>query len=134
MPTPGLGRRLIPSLPSSNEPRCHPLRWFGRSFRLRIIGDKWLRALRFRADVHEDVPDALSEAGSSCVPDAAKRGSRQNRDSIRWKLSTDRLVHSGSGAFEKLHWYALRWKIETFHRIRRFGCRPEDLKPRTTEC
>ncbi len=25
-------------------------------------------------------------------------------------------------AIEKLQWYAMRWKIETFHKILKYGC------------
>jgi len=34
---------------------------------------------------------------------------------------------------EKLHWYAMRWKIKTFHKILKSGCRTEEAKLRTAE-
>jgi hypothetical protein len=34
---------------------------------------------------------------------------------------------------EKLGWYALRWKIEVFHKIMKSGLRAEDAKLRTAE-
>ena len=34
---------------------------------------------------------------------------------------------------EKLRWYALRWKIEVFHKILKSGCKAEDSKLRTAE-
>ena len=36
-------------------------------------------------------------------------------------------------AIEKLDWYAMRWKIETFHKILKSGCRAEDARLRTAE-
>jgi hypothetical protein len=37
------------------------------------------------------------------------------------------------GATEKLDWYAQRFKIETFHKILKSGCRAEQAKLRTAE-
>ena len=36
-------------------------------------------------------------------------------------------------AIEKLRWYALRWKIEVFHKILKSGCRAEEARLRTAE-
>lgn len=36
-------------------------------------------------------------------------------------------------AIEKLDWYAQRWKIETFHKVLKSGCRAENAKLRTAE-
>ena len=36
-------------------------------------------------------------------------------------------------AIEKINWYAMRWKIEVFHKILKSGCRAEDSKLRTAE-
>lgn len=38
-----------------------------------------------------------------------------------------------ASAVEKLDWYAQRWKIETFHKVLKWGCRAEDPKLRTAE-
>jgi hypothetical protein len=35
-----------------------------------------------------------------------------DRPRIDWRLVTDLPVTSNRAAVEKLHWYALRWKIE----------------------
>jgi hypothetical protein len=56
-----------------------------------------------------------------------------HRDRIVWKLITNLPVTSTEEAIEKLDWYALRWKIETFHKIIKSGCRAESLKLRTAE-
>jgi hypothetical protein len=64
---------------------------------------------------------------------AVERGRPKNRDRIEWKLITDLPVTSPEEAVEKLNWYALRWKIETFHKIMKSGCRAEQSKLRTAE-
>lgn len=64
---------------------------------------------------------------------ATERGRPRNREPIQWKLITDLAVSSRASAIEKLHWYAMRWKIETFHKILKSGCRAEHSKLRTAE-
>jgi len=56
-----------------------------------------------------------------------------DRDPIDWKLLTDLPVSSPLQAIEKLEWYASRWKIETFHKILKSGCKAEESKLRTAE-
>ena len=36
-------------------------------------------------------------------------------------------------AIEKVQWYSQRWKIETFHKVLKSGCRAEDVKLRTAQ-
>jgi hypothetical protein len=64
---------------------------------------------------------------------AQERGTPKGRERINWKLLTDLPVRSCLDAIEKLEWYAQRWKIETFHKILKSGCRAEDAKLRTAE-
>jgi hypothetical protein len=64
---------------------------------------------------------------------ATERGKPRGRDRIEWKLVTDLPISSRSDAIEKLNWYAQRWKIETFHKILKSGCRAEQSKLRTAE-
>ena len=64
---------------------------------------------------------------------AQERDEPQNRPRIDWKLITDLPVQSAADAVEKLHWYAMRWKIEVFHKILKSGCRAEEAKLRTAE-
>lgn len=64
---------------------------------------------------------------------AQERGTPKDRDPIDWKLITNLPVTSKSKAIEKLDWYAMRWKIETFHKILKSGCRAEESKLRTAE-
>ena len=64
---------------------------------------------------------------------ACERGAPENRKAINWKLLTNLSVSSRKEAIEKLDWYAMRWKIETFHKILKSGCRAEAAKLRTAE-
>src|SRR3954447_480734 len=42
---------------------------------------------------------------------------QKERERINWKLITNLPIRSRKDAIEKLSWYAMRWKIETFHKI-----------------
>jgi hypothetical protein len=64
---------------------------------------------------------------------ATERGKPQGRERVQWKLLTSLPVTSLKQAIEKLNWYALRWKIEVFHKILKSGCRAEDSQLRTSE-
>src|SRR5438132_3843998 len=64
---------------------------------------------------------------------AEERGTPRNRKRIEWKLITDLPVDSRADAIEKLEWYALRWKIEVFHKILKSGCKAEESKLRTAQ-
>jgi len=57
-----------------------------------------------------------------------ERNEPADRPKIDWKLITDLPVTS-----RKLRWYALRWKIETFHKVLKSGCRAEEARLRTAE-
>jgi Transposase DNA-binding/Transposase DDE domain len=57
----------------------------------------------------------------------------RNREKIDWKLITNLPVRSRKDAVEKLGWYAMRWRIETFHKILKSGCQAEAFKLRAAE-
>jgi hypothetical protein len=57
----------------------------------------------------------------------------RRRQRIEWKLVTNLPATSLQSALEKIRCYALRWKIETFHKILKSGCRAEEAKLRATE-
>jgi len=57
----------------------------------------------------------------------------EGRDRIEWKLVTDLPVACPADAVTMLTWYAMRWKIETFHKILKSGCRVESSRLRTAE-
>ena len=62
---------------------------------------------------------------------AQERGNPHERERIDWKLITDLPVTSRHDALQKIRWYSLRWKIETFHKILKSGCCAETSKLRT---
>jgi hypothetical protein len=64
---------------------------------------------------------------------ATERAKPVGRERIDWKLLTDLPVMSRTQAIEKLQWYATRWKIETFHKIMKSGCKVEQSKLRTSD-
>lgn len=64
---------------------------------------------------------------------AQERGKPDNRDAIDWKWMTDLPISTDDAAVEKLNWYALRWKIETFHKILKSCTKAEESKLRTAD-
>ncbi|WP_245493475.1 MULTISPECIES: IS4 family transposase [unclassified Mesorhizobium] len=64
---------------------------------------------------------------------AQEREEPKHRPRIDWKLITNLPVHSHDDAIEKLDWYAMRWKIETFHKILKSGCKAQEARLRTAE-
>ena len=77
---------------------------------------------------HKEYPELLLT-----VLHAVERGTPKHREKVEWKLITDLPVRSLAAAVEKLEWYALRWKIETFHKILKSGCKVEQSKLRSAE-
>lgn len=64
---------------------------------------------------------------------AKDRTEPADRPAIDWRLITDLPVPPCAAAIEKLHWYALRWKVEVFHKILKSGCQTEKARLRTAE-
>jgi hypothetical protein len=64
---------------------------------------------------------------------ATERGAPKGRRPIDWKLVTDLPARTCSEIVEKINWYAMRWKIEVFHKILKSGCRAEESKLRTAD-
>jgi hypothetical protein len=62
---------------------------------------------------------------------AEERATPKNRKKIEWKLIADLPVQSRKDVIEALERYAMRWKIEVFHKIVKSGCRAEESKLRT---
>lgn len=69
---------------------------------------------------------------SLTVVHAQERHTPKDRARIDWKLITDLPVRSRADAIQMLDWYAMRWKVELFHKILKSGCRAE-TKLRTAE-
>lgn len=70
---------------------------------------------------------------SLTVIHAREKAPPSEHDRIDWKLLTDLPVVTSQDAIEKLNWYALRWKIEVFHKILKSGCKVEESRLRTAE-
>jgi len=64
---------------------------------------------------------------------AQERDAPAGRAPLQWKLITNLPVRSKAEAIEKIDWYAMRWKIETFHKILKSGCRAEDSRLQTAD-
>lgn len=64
---------------------------------------------------------------------AQERDKPEGRDAIDWKLMTDLPITTAEAAIEKLNGYALRWKIETFHKVLKSCCKAEESKLRTAD-
>ena len=64
---------------------------------------------------------------------ATERDAPKGRDRIDWKLVTDLPVSSRKDAIEKLNWYAMHWKIETFHKILKSGFKAEEIRLRSAQ-
>jgi hypothetical protein len=62
------------------------------------------------------------------VIEARERGKGKKAERMVWKLIPNFPVRSLSSAIEKLTWYALRWKIEMFHKILPLGGRAEESR------
>jgi hypothetical protein len=70
---------------------------------------------------------------SLTVIHAHERAAPAGRKPIEWNLITDLAVSSRQDAIEKLDWYAMRWKMETLHKILKSGCKAEESKLRTAD-
>jgi Transposase DNA-binding len=64
---------------------------------------------------------------------ARENATPRGRKKIDWQLITNLPVRTRRQAIEKLEWYSMRWKIETFHKILKSGCKAEESKLRTAE-
>ena len=56
-----------------------------------------------------------------------------DREQIDWRIITNLHVPDLESAVEKLHWYSLRWKIETFFKVLKSGFNIEHSKIKSAE-
>src|SRR5262249_7067694 len=91
--------------------------------------------LRFcRMTVHPPVAkQGQYPALSLTVIHADESGTPAWREPIRWRVVTGLPVEDLASAVEKLDWYALRWNVETYHKVLKSGCQAEQAKLRTAE-
>jgi Transposase DNA-binding len=64
---------------------------------------------------------------------AQELGMPKDREPIDWKLLTDLPVRGRAEAVQKLVWFASRWKVETYHKILKSGCKAEQSRLRTAD-
>jgi hypothetical protein len=56
-----------------------------------------------------------------------------NTKAVEWFVLTTITITSATEAEQCLRWYALRWRIEDWHRVLKSGCRIEDLAHESAE-
>jgi len=59
--------------------------------------------------------------------------SPDNVDAIEWMLLTNIPIRNLDDAFEKVRWYALRWRIEMFHKVLKSGFNVERCRLNSAE-
>ena len=57
----------------------------------------------------------------------------EGAEPLEWFLLTTGKITTNEEAQELLRWYALRWRIEDWHRVLKSGCQIEDLANKTAE-
>ena len=92
-----------------------------------LLEIKYQRLTVFASPGKKNVPSQLELT----VVHAQERDTPPGREPLKWNLITNLPVDSEAQALEKIDWYAMRWKIETFHKILKSGCKAEDLRLRT---
>ncbi len=114
--------------------------WIQRPHRLQVRDEKGDRSeaileIKYRRirvlppiGKHKEYPELLLT-----IIHAQERGTPNKREKIDWKLITNLPVRSRVEAIEKLEWYNMRWKIETFHKILKSSCKAEESRLRTAE-
>jgi hypothetical protein len=73
----------------------------------------------------EKLPVTIVHAVESAPPNGEKP--------IEWFVLTTLAVDSAEQAAEILHWYALRWRIEDWHRVLKSGCKIDELGHHSAE-
>jgi len=57
----------------------------------------------------------------------------EGQEKILWQLITNVPTESFEDAVTRIQWYTQRWKIETFHKTLKSGCKVEELQSETAE-
>jgi hypothetical protein len=57
----------------------------------------------------------------------------QGQEKIFWQLITNVPTESFEDAVTRIQWYTQRWKIETFHRTLKSGCKVEELQSESAD-
>lgn len=104
----------------------------GQGERCEVVLEIRYRRVRVLAPIRKHKDKRYPELELAIVH-AKERGAPTDRAPLEWQLITNLPVSSKAEAIEKIDWYAMRWKIETFHKILKSGCRAEDSRLRTAE-
>lgn len=75
----------------------------------------------------------LPSAISVYVVSAVEANSPEGQEGVSWQLITNVPTNSFGEAVTRILWYTQRWKIETFHRTLKSGCKVEELRSDTAE-
>jgi len=67
------------------------------------------------------------------VVSAVETDPPQGEDKIFWQMITNVPTESLQDAVTRIQWYTQRWKIETFHRTLKSGCKVEELQSETAD-
>jgi len=73
---------------------------------------------------NSDLPDYIE----LYVVSAVEVDSPEGQDKISWQLITNVPTECFEDALTRIAWYTQRWKIETFHRTLKSGCKIEELQ------
>lgn len=71
--------------------------------------------------------------GCGSVARKAGEGTPAETDPIEWFLLTTVDIKSVDDALNCVKWYCLRWRIEDWHRVLKFGCEVENIAHKTAE-
>jgi hypothetical protein len=64
---------------------------------------------------------------------AVEENPPQDAKAVEWFLLTTLKIDSAKDIEKCLRWYALRWRIEDWHRVLKSGCHIDDLAHETAE-
>lgn len=84
-------------------------------------------------DYNESRRQARDRAMDISVIWAKEQHPPKGEEALDWKLLTDLPIESLEDALQVMDWYKLRWRVESFHRVLKSGCRVEDCRLSTIE-
>jgi len=77
--------------------------------------------------------DKLPESVEVYVVSAVELNPPEGQEKIFWQLITNVQTETFEDAVTRIQWYTQRWKIETFHRTLKSGCKVEELQYESAE-
>jgi len=78
---------------------------------------------------NKELPDSIKV----CFVSAEEIDPPEGQEKILWKLITNVPINGFEDAVTAIQWYTQRWKIETFHRTLKSGCKVEELQSGSAE-